>query len=160
VKYTIDRVGLHFFKSEIERMSGVTFQNPRPFRFERNVDNFGWQTGVDGLHHFTAFVENGRVQDEPGREFKTAFREIAKVHKGRFRLTSNQHIIITDVADEHLPEIKRLLGKYKLDNVNYSGLRLAGAACVALPTCGLAMAESERVRVSLHQYTLRTHIFL
>ncbi|KAI0030337.1 sulfite reductase subunit beta [Vararia minispora EC-137] len=144
LKYTIDRVGFDFFKSEIEKRSGIIFREPRSWKFERNIDNFGWQTGDDGLHHFTTFVENGRVQDEPGSEFKTAFREIAKVHKGRFRLTCNQHVIITEVKDQDLPEIKRILAKYKLDNLSYSGLRLAGAACVALPTCGLAMAESER----------------
>ncbi|KAG6852152.1 transcriptional regulatory protein [Tephrocybe sp. NHM501043] len=53
-------------------------------------------------------------------------------------------MLVSDISDEQLPEIKRLLAKYKLDNLNYSGLRLSSSACVAFPTCGLAMAESER----------------
>jgi sulfite reductase (NADPH) hemoprotein beta-component len=139
-------MGLDVFRTEVEKLLGFEFAPARPFSFDRNIDDFGWQTGADGTHFFTTFVENGRVQDEPGREFKTAFREIAKVLRGHFRLTANQHIIVGGVHDEDLPEIKRLLAKYKLDNLNYSGLRLSSSACVSFPTCGLAMAESERVR--------------
>jgi sulfite reductase (NADPH) hemoprotein beta-component len=63
-------------------------------------------------------------------------KEIAKVHKGTFRLTANQHIIITDIATSDVPLIKALLAKYKLDNLSQSGLRLSSSACVAFPTCG------------------------
>ncbi|KAF8479748.1 sulfite reductase subunit beta [Russula ochroleuca] len=144
LKYTIDRMGLDTFRTEVEKLLGFRFQPARPYTFDRNIDEFGWQTGEDGRHHFTCFIENGRVQDEPDRDFKTALREIAKIHKGEFRLTANQHLIISNVASAELPEIKRLLAHYKLDNVNFSGLRLSSSACVAFPTCGLAMAESER----------------
>ncbi len=77
-------------------------------------------------------------------QFKTGLREIAKVHKGEFRLTPNQHLILSNVSEEDLPMMKSKLSKYKLDNVAFSGLRLSSSACVAFPTCGLAMAESER----------------
>lgn len=132
--------------AELEKLIGYKLAPARPFVFDRNIDDFGWATGEDGRHHFMAFIENGRVQDEPGRNFKTGLREIAKVHKGTFRLTANQHLLVSDIPDEELPLIKELLAKYKLDNLAYSGLRLASSACVAFPTCGLAMAESERVR--------------
>ena len=138
-------MGLDNFKAEVERRLGYQLQPARPFTFDRNIDDLGWTTGEDGKHHFTCFIENGRIQDEPERDFKAGLREIAKVHKGAFRLTANQHLIITDVATEDLPTIKRLLAQYKLDNVSQSGLRLSSSACVAFPTCGLAMAESERV---------------
>ena len=136
LKYTIDRMGLDTFKAEVEKLLGFRFQPARPYTFDRNIDDFGWQTGADGKHHFTCFIENGRVQDEPGRDFKTGLREIAKIHKGEFRLTANQHLIISNVASADLPEIKRLLARYKLDNVDFSGLRLSSSACVAFPTCG------------------------
>lgn len=144
LKYTIDRMGLENFMAEVERRLGYKLQAARPFAFNRNVDDYGWHTGEDGKHHYTCFIENGRVQDEPGREFKTCLREIAKVHKGAFRMTANQHLLITDIATEDLPRIKALLAEYKLDNLNHTGLRLSSSACVAFPTCGLAMAESER----------------
>ena len=73
-------------------------------------------------------------------------KEIAKVHNGTFRMTANQHLLLADIPTEELPRIKDLLAKYKLDNLDFSGLRLSSSACVAFPTCGLAMAESERVR--------------
>jgi sulfite reductase (NADPH) hemoprotein beta-component len=82
------------------------------------------------------FIENGRIQDEPGRDFKTGLREIAKIHKGTIRLTANQHLMISDIATEDVSEIKRILAKYKLDNLDYTGLRLSSSACVAFPTCG------------------------
>ncbi|KAG9018006.1 hypothetical protein FRB90_012674 [Tulasnella sp. 427] len=144
LKYTIDRMGLDKFKAEVEQRLGWQLPPARPFEFTSNVDKFGWNTGHDGKHHFTMFIENGRVQDEPGKEFKTGLREIAKVHRGTFRLTANQHLILSEVDDANLPEMKRLLHKYGLDNVSFSGLRLSSSACVAFPTCGLAMAESER----------------
>ncbi|KAF8972641.1 sulfite reductase subunit beta [Flammula alnicola] len=144
LKYTVDRMGLDVYKAEVEKLLGYSLGPNRPYAFDRNVDDFGWHTGSDGKHHFTAFIENGRIADEPGKEFKTGLREIAKVHKGTFRCTANQHLLISDVADENLDEIKGLLRKYKLDNLEFSGLRLSSSACVAFPTCGLAMAESER----------------
>jgi sulfite reductase (NADPH) hemoprotein beta-component len=106
------------------------------------------------------FIENGRVQDEPGREFKTGLREIAKVHKGTFRLTANQHLLVSDIASADLLLIKSLLSKYKLDNLSYTGLRLSSSACVAFPTCGLAMAESERVRVTVSRPSPTDKLFL
>lgn len=139
-------MGIQGFVAEVEKRLGWSFAPARDFVFTSNVDHFGWQTGEDGRRHFTAFVENGRVQDEPGKPFKTALREIAKVHKGVFRLTANQHLIIADIPVEEEKTIQDLLNKYHLDKVDFSALRLSSAACVAFPTCGLAMAESERVR--------------
>jgi sulfite reductase (NADPH) hemoprotein beta-component len=144
LKYTIDRMGLDNFKAEVEKRLGWSLAPERPYVFETNCDDFGWTTGDDGKHHFTMFIENGRVQDEPGRPFKTGLREIAKVHTGRFRLTTNQHLILSEIVDEDLPNMKAMLAKYHLDNLDHSALRLSSSACVAFPTCGLAMAESER----------------
>ncbi|CAE6441213.1 unnamed protein product [Rhizoctonia solani] len=123
---------------------GWTLAAAKPFEFVSNVDKFGWRTGHDGKHHFTTFIENGRVQDEPGKAFKSGLQAIAKAHKGTFRLTCNQHLILSEVTDDKLDEMKALLKEHGLDNVNFSGLRLSSSACVAFPTCGLAMAESER----------------
>ncbi|EFW99296.1 sulfite reductase beta subunit [Grosmannia clavigera kw1407] len=144
LKYTIDDLGVDVFKGKVEELWGKTFAAPRPFHFDSNVDTFGWQRDERGLNHFTCFVENGRIEDTPTFQMKTGLREIAKVLKGEFRLTGNQHVMISNVADEDLDEIKALMSKYKLDNVQFSALRLSSSACVAFPTCGLAMAESER----------------
>jgi len=129
-------MGLSVFKAEVEKRLGYNLSPARPYYFDRNVDDFGWATGKDGRHHFTMFIENGRIQDELSHDFKTGLREIAKVHKGTFRLTTNQHLLVSDIADQELPVIKYLLAKHKLDNLSHSALRLSSSACVAFPTCG------------------------
>ncbi|KAG6005278.1 hypothetical protein E4U54_000366 [Claviceps lovelessii] len=144
LKYTIDDLGVDVFRTKVEQLWGKSFDKERPFEFKSNVDTFGWQKDEDGLNHFTFFIENGRIEDTPDFQMKTGLREIAKVHKGEFRLTGNQHLILSNVHDKDVPAMKTLMKKYKLDNVQFSGLRLSSSACVAFPTCGLAMAESER----------------
>ncbi|KAK2593505.1 Sulfite reductase [NADPH] subunit beta [Conoideocrella luteorostrata] len=144
LKYTIDDMGVDVFRGKVEELWGKTFERERPFKFESNIDTFGWQKDETGLNHFTFFIENGRIEDTPNFQMKAGLREIAKVHKGEFRLTGNQHLILSNVRDEDVPTMKSLMKKHKLDNVQFSGLRLSSSACVAFPTCGLAMAESER----------------
>ena len=144
LKYTIDDMGVDVFKSKVEDMWGKKFQKAKPFHFQSNIDTFGWQKDELGLNHFTFFIENGRIEDTADFPMKTGLREIAKVLNGEFRLTGNQHLIISNVKDAQLSQIKDMMAKYKLDNIQFSGLRLSSSACVAFPTCGLAMAESER----------------
>ena len=144
LKYTIDDMGVDVFKSKVEDLLGYKFEDPRPFEFKSNIDTFGWQKDEFGMNHFTFFIENGRVEDTAEYPMKTGLREIAKIHKGEFRLTGNQHLCLSNVPDPEMDTIKALMKKHKLDNVHFSGLRLSSSACVAFPTCGLAMAESER----------------
>ncbi|KAL2070549.1 hypothetical protein VTL71DRAFT_13575 [Oculimacula yallundae] len=144
LKYTIDDMGVDVFKGKVEDLWGKKFEKPKPFKFQSNIDTFGWLKDETGLNHFTFFIENGRIEDTAEFPMKTGLREIAKVHKGEFRLTGNQHLILSNVADADMPKLKEMMAKYKLDNVRFSGLRLSSSACVAFPTCGLAMAESER----------------
>lgn len=144
LKYTIDDMGVNLFRSLVEEHLGYKFEQPRPFEFSSNIDTFGWQKDELGMNHFLMFIENGRVEDTADFPMKTGLREIAKVHKGEFRLTPNQHLCLSGVANDDLPRIQAMLKEYKLDNLQFSGLRLSSSACVAFPTCGLAMAESER----------------
>ncbi|KAK3338557.1 sulfite reductase beta subunit [Neurospora tetraspora] len=144
LKYTIDDMGVEVFKAKVEEYWGQKFEEARPFHFDSNVDTFGWTKDETGLNHFTMFIENGRIEDTAEFQMKTGLRAIAQVHKGEFRLTPNQHLILSNVTDEDKPELEKLLAQYKLDNLHYSALRLSSSACVAFPTCGLAMAESER----------------
>lgn len=144
LKYTIDDMGVDVFRSKVEDLLGYHFEEPRPYEFKSNIDTFGWQKDEFGLNHFTFFIENGRIEDTADYPMKTGLREIAKVHKGEFRLTGNQHLCLSGVHDDDLDRITRMMKQYKLDNVQFSGLRLSSSACVAFPTCGLAMAESER----------------
>lgn len=144
-KYTIDRLGLDAVKTELERRLGWNLEEARPYYFEHNGDRYGWVEGVNGTWHFTLFVEGGRVKDTDDYPLMTGLREIAKVHTGDFRLTANQNLVIANVPSEKKEEIDTLIKQYKLtDGKHYSALRRNSLACVALPTCGLAMAEAER----------------
>jgi sulfite reductase (NADPH) hemoprotein beta-component len=144
-KYTIDDKGLDWIKAEIERRLGFPLAPARPYKFASNGDPLGWLTGQDGREHCTLFIQNGRVVNTPDHPTMDGLRAIARVHKGTFRITPNQNLIISDLAPEDRPVIKTLMKEYGLDEFeSRSGLRLNSMACVALPTCGLAMAESER----------------
>ncbi len=145
LKYTIADRGLAWFRGEVERRLGFTLGEPRPFAFTSNGDRYGWTGSHDGRSHFTLFIQSGRVKDEPGYPLRSALREIALVHQGDFRLTANQNLIIANVSTENRPRIEALLRRHRLDTANEaSGLKLNALSCVALPTCGLALAESER----------------
>jgi sulfite reductase (NADPH) hemoprotein beta-component len=140
-KYTIDEKGLDWITAEIERRLGFALAAAQPYTFTSNGDPLGWTTGEDGREHCTLFIENGRVVNK----LMDGLRAIARVHKGTFRITPNQNLIISDIAPEDRPAIEELMTQHGLGEVeSRSGLRRNSMACVALPTCGLAMAESER----------------
>ena len=129
----------------MEKRLGYTLAEPKPFVFEDTGDRYGWIKGVDGKWHLTLFIQNGRIKDYKDLPIKTGLKEIARVHKGDLRLTCNQNLMIAGIADADRPEIERLIAAYGLDKgLQSTGLRLNSMACVALPTCGLALAESER----------------
>jgi len=143
MKYTVADRGLAWFKAELERRLGWALADARPFHFDTNGDRLGWTPALDGAFHYTLFVENGRIKDADALRLMTGLREIAARHEGEFRLTPNQNLIIANVTPERRPAIAALLEEYGLDR-GQGPLRRNSMACVALPTCGLAMAESER----------------
>jgi sulfite reductase (NADPH) hemoprotein beta-component len=144
-KYTIDDKGLDFITAEIERRMGAPFELARPFKLMFNGDRFGWRKTDRGTFNYGLFIQNGRISDLPGRSMMTGLREIAKINPGNFRLTPNQNLIITGVIPEDRHAIDALLDRHGLAaNADTSMLRLNSIACVALPTCPLAMAEAER----------------
>ena len=142
-KYTIETYGLARFCEELNRRLGWALEPARPYRFERSGDPYGWMQGDDGDWHFSLFVENGRIHDLPGRQLMTGLRRIAEVHQGALVITANQNLIVAGVAPERRAEIETLLAEHGLDGAT-GALRRNAMACVALPTCGLALAESER----------------
>lgn len=144
LKYTIEDCGLDAFKAEVERRLGTPLEAPKPFRFATTGDVTGWRKGEGGDWHLTLFIENGRVKDAPESALRTALRDVAKVHAGSFVLTGNQNLIVARVPEDGKAEIEEILRKHGVRIETTSGLRRSSMACVALPTCGLALAESER----------------
>lgn len=144
LKYTIEDRGLDNFRAEVERRAGIVFQQEKPFTFTSMGDRYGWVESGDGLAHLTLFVQNGRVQDAgAGHDQMSALRQIAELDVGDFRITPNQNLIIANVPLADRQAVDRLAKASGL-LAPPSGLRRNSMACVALPTCGLALAESER----------------
>jgi sulfite reductase (NADPH) hemoprotein beta-component len=150
LKYTIDDRGLDAFKAEVERRAGVSFAPARGFDFDHNADAFGWAQGDDGLWHLNLRIIAGRIWDRDGLRHLSGLREIARVldsegGRAEFRLTANQNLLIANLDDAQRETVDALVREYGLDtHIAASPVRKAALACVALPTCGLAMAEAER----------------
>lgn len=144
LKYTIDRLGVETFKSELEKYLGYNLEKERAYKLDRNGDNYGWKKGTDNKWHLTYFVEGGRVKNSGTRQLKTAIREIAKVIDGDFIMTGNQNLIVAGVSAAVKKKVDTLLKKYGVSPEEISGLRKNSIACVALPTCPLSFAEAER----------------
>ncbi|KAI9145059.1 hypothetical protein BKA69DRAFT_1121998 [Paraphysoderma sedebokerense] len=151
LKYTLDDRSIDWMKSEIVSRLNLPgpLTPPKPYHFAFNGDQYGWMKSVDHktgeeMYHFGMWVSNGRIKDTENFQLKTGLREVAKVHKGDFRLTANQGLVIGNIKKEDKHRIETVLKKFGLDKLQFSGMRLNSLACVALPTCALAMAESER----------------
>ncbi len=144
-KYTIDRHGLEWFVTELQERLGWQLEPARAFHFDHTGDRYGWIKGKNGRWNLTLYVQSGRIVDTGEHKLKSALREIAKLQTGDFRLTANQNLVIANITTQKKSKVSAIL---KAHNVNeagdYSALRRSALSCVALPTCGLAMAEAER----------------
>ncbi len=155
MKYTIERVGIDKFKAEVDKRLGTKLGKAKPFKFTYTGDRIGWHETVDGptdpkskpdakRWHLTLYIENGRVKDVAGATARKAFREVAETGLCEFVVTSNQNLILTNIAAKSKAAIEAILARHGVSIATSSGLRRNAMACVALPTCGLALAESER----------------
>ena len=150
LKYTVEDRGIENFRAEVEKRLGYKLGKAKPFTFASTGDPLGWRQSLDAKKgsekawHLTLFIENGRIKDKPGCAMRTAFREIAELGLCEFVCTSNQNVILANVDAKFKPKIDAILKEHGVATSVSSGLRANSMACVALPTCGLALAESER----------------
>jgi len=164
LKYTIDDHGVDWFKSELEARLGFALGPAAPYRFEHNGDRFGWQRDPEGLWHLGLFIPGGRIIDHGSRRLLSGMRALASAHRGDFRFTPNQNVIVARVAEADKAALQQLATEYGLDaGETLRPFERDAMACVAFPTCGLAMAEAERylpafleqVGLLLERYGLR-----
>lgn len=146
MKYLIDDKGLDWFKNELEKRIGFKLE-----KFTTNIDytpfdHLGWHKQVNDTWYLGLFIENGRICDRDKRKTKSALKEIIQKFRPNIRLTPQQNIILTNINEKNKGEINKELEKAGvfIVNKNLSTLRRNSLACVALPTCGLALAEAER----------------
>jgi sulfite reductase (NADPH) hemoprotein beta-component len=147
LKYVVEERGAEWMRDEVNRRSGGALGAARPYRFTTTGDLYGWHRAVDGSNFLTLFVETGRIKDVEGRRLKTALRRVAEEFPGiEFRLSANQNVILANVSDAEKPRIDARLAEHGVRTANQASvLHAAAMACPALPTCGLALAESERM---------------
>jgi len=151
LKYTLDKMGVDQYRKEVEKRTGFDLEPARPFVFNSRVDRYGWEQSVSGKWYYTLFIENGRVLDDEKLALKTALLEIAQTGKCNFLFTSNQNMIISDIAEKDKSAINEILKRFKIieHTEAASVIRKNAMACVALPTCPLALAEAQRYMPSL-----------
>jgi sulfite reductase (NADPH) hemoprotein beta-component len=146
LKYTLDRLGLPFWKEELERRCGFEIEEARPYKFESRKDFYGWEQNHEGLWFYTVYVENGRILDDEKVPLKSALLEVAKTGKASFTFTCNQNLILGDIDEQDKAVIQEILERYSIisHTENASALHKNAMACVALNTCPLALAEAQR----------------
>jgi sulfite reductase (NADPH) hemoprotein beta-component len=145
LKYVLEEKGVDWFRSEVEQRTGIKFEPAREFNFTKQSDPYGWHKQFDGKNFFCLFVENGRIKDEGKHQVKSALRRVVEQYRPEVRLTASQNLIFSGVDDSQVDGITKLLREAGINTDNQaSAVRLASLACPALPTCGLALAESER----------------
>ncbi|GHN01770.1 sulfite reductase [NADPH] hemoprotein beta-component [Cytophagales bacterium WSM2-2] len=151
LKYTIDKHGIDWFKSELEKRIGFPLEAERHFIFAERKDYYDWHKNHEGLWYYTIFTENGRVLDAENLKMKSALLEIARTRVASFRFTCNQNVIIADVNEKNRKLVQDILENYGLENhtAAASRIRKNSMACVALNTCPLALAEGQRYLPSL-----------
>ena len=146
LKYTIEDRGVEWFKEELNKRLGWNLEPTKDFYFESTTDRYGWNEDSDGHWTYGLFVEGGRLRAKA----KEAVRLIAEKFDCEFRLTANQNLVIARVSPESKLDIDKIFKEYEVtDSQSLSALRLNSIACTALPTCSLALAESERYLPSL-----------
>jgi len=146
LKYVLEERGVDWLRLEVEQRTGIKLQTARTFHFTKQGDLLGWHQQTDGNYFLGLFVENGRIKDTERYQLKTALRRAIERFQPEVRLTAAQNILLVNVRPEHRSDIELLLSEHGVSVKNlHSRVRLASMACPALPTCGLALAESERV---------------
>jgi sulfite reductase (NADPH) hemoprotein beta-component len=151
LKYTVDKMGIEFFKTEIANRTGLPLEKEKPFLFTDRKDYYGWFQNSDKKWYYTPFIENGRVTDDEKVALRTALYEIAETRKLNFRFTANQNVILADIHNKDKAAIEKILKKYHIDEYTdfITAIRKNSMACVALSTCPLAFAEAQRYLPSL-----------
>jgi len=147
LKYVIAERGVDWARTEVEKRAGIKLAPNKPYQFTTTSDLLGWRKAVDGSWFLGLFVDTGRIKDAGSYKLKTALRHVADTFpKVEFRLSANQNIVVANVSEEDKHPITMLFSAYGVKTENQTTvLHAASMACPALPTCGLALAESERM---------------
>ena len=145
LKYVIAERGVPWFRQELEQRLGAKLGRARPFEFTRQGDLYGWHKQFDGRFFLGLFVQNGRIKDDGDLRIKSGLRRVVEEFQPELRLTPWQNILLVNIEAKNREAITKILAEHGVAVANQgSVIARASIACPALPTCGLALAESER----------------
>ena len=147
LKYTVQTMGIDAFRAEVQRrLPGIETFPAKELKLETVEDNLGWHEQGDGKLYVAVYVNMGRIDNkEGGPQYRTAFREIAEVIGCPFIITPNTNVILADINPADKDKVDAILAKHGVVHTEgFTRARKVAHACVALPTCGLSLSESER----------------
>jgi sulfite reductase (NADPH) hemoprotein beta-component len=139
LKYTVDKLTVEGFKKELESRIGFELEEERPFTFTERSDRYGWEQNHQGKWFYTLFVEHGVVKPYQ----KQFLYELAQLRINNFIFSGNQNLILGEISETDKAKVEALLAQHDIEK-QVSALRKNSMACVALPTCPLALAEAQR----------------
>lgn len=151
LKYLIQDWGVDKFRSMVEEYFGKPLEPFKPLPEFKYEDFLGWQEQGDGKLFLGISVENGRIKDEGSLQLRTALREIVQQFNLPIRLTAHHNVIFCDIEPEKQQAIQEILARcgVQADPDAINPLVRYSMACPAMPTCGLAITESERIMPSV-----------
>ncbi|HLV99983.1 MAG TPA: NADPH-dependent assimilatory sulfite reductase hemoprotein subunit [Ktedonobacterales bacterium] len=152
MKYLVEEQGIAWFRAELEQRMGHTVADPAPISWQSAEDHLGWHAQGDGRWFLGLYIESGRIKDDEAVRLRSGMRRVIEQFKPGIRLTPQQNILLTNVSVDQRSPIDALLAEYGIvTNPQALGVRRHSLACPALPTCGLALADAERVLPSVVQ---------
>jgi sulfite reductase (ferredoxin) len=150
LKYTIADRGLDWFRDEVQGRVSFTLQPPEKLNWNPVDDHLGWHEQGDGRLYVGIFIENGRIADVDGVRSRTGLRKIVDELRLQVRLTAQQNVILAGIDPTDRPRVEELMAEHGIAAVESIPHAIRNSmACPAIPTCGLAVAEAERVLPSL-----------
>lgn len=145
LKYVIADRGVEWFRGEVEKRAGINFEEAKPYEFTSQNDMYGWHQQFDGNYFLGLHILSGRVKDTDDIKLKAAIRKVVDDFDVHVSLTPSQNILIPDIKAEDKDAISKIFADHGVELENQgSKLGRTAMSCPALPTCGLALAESER----------------
>jgi sulfite reductase (ferredoxin) len=145
LKYLVEDRGIAWLRAEVERRIGVTLEDPATFAFGDVDDHLGWVEQPDGRWSLGVHVLSGRIADANGTNLRSALRGVIAAFAPAIRLTPQQNVLLLDIDANDREAIEALLQAQGIAaDPRALGIRRDALACPAIPTCGLALAESER----------------
>jgi sulfite reductase (ferredoxin) len=145
LKYVVHDWGVERFREVLQTYVTFPLAEPRPVAVHGYDLHLGWRPQGDGRWYYGLNVENGRVKDEGAMRLRTGLRAIVRRFRPEIRLTPLQNILLCDLDEGERPELERMLAEHGITPTErVSEVRRHSMACPAIPTCGLAISESER----------------